>query len=485
MTLALNRDLMLISGGRLASVLIALISMRVVTSLLTPQQYGELVLLMIVPMFCGLFLVNPVGMYLNLHTHSWWDDGTLWLRLRSYRGYILAVSFIGGALTLGMTKQHSSQELLCTALVMFVMIATGTWNATFVPMLNMLGFRMSSVLWGTITLIGGLTCSIFFYHWLTQSVTSWIAGQAVGMMVGALGARYVLQRHKFRTEFSGAHPSFLDKKTILTYCLPLALATGLMWLQLSGYRFLIEAYWGLTELAFLAIGLQVAGQVWSLVESLATQFLYPLFYRQVSEKEGGPDAEMAFSDLINSLIPVYIVLAGSIISGAPYLLRVLVAPEFQQANIFLMLGAGIEMCRVLGNLFSNAAHVNRKTKSLTVPYAIGATISLGFIYIVGEKRMDISWAGISLLIGGAMMLLSMALEMHRQIRFSLDVSRCIASFSIILIMLLIHPFLPMGSDLFESIVTLLCIGLFASIAMMMLLWKNPAVHRLLNVKLRK
>ena len=469
----------------MTSVLLALISMRVITSLLTPQQYGELMLLMVVPMFCGLFFVNPMGMYLNLHTHRWWDDGTLWLRLRSYRAYIWVISFIGGALILGVSSRQSTQELICTAIVMFVMIAAGTWNATFIPMLNMLGFRMASVLWGVITLVGGLLLSTLFYYWVSQSATSWIAGQAVGMMLGSFGARCVLRRHKSRADMSGFNASFIDRKAILTYCLPLALATGLMWLQLSGYRFLIEAYWGLTELAFLAIGLQIAGQVWSLAESLATQFLYPLFYRRVSETESRPDIELAFSDLINILIPIYIVLAGSIMLGAPYLLRVLVAPQFHGAFIFVMLGAGIEMCRVLGNLFSNAAHVNRKTKSLTVPYAVGAIISLGFISFVGIEKMDVSWAGIGLLIGAAAMLMTMALKMYRQIKFSLDVIRCMVGFCLTLLMSIAYPFLPVSPNSLGSIVTLICIGLFSALAVMTILWKNPAGQRLLKVQLRK
>jgi hypothetical protein len=51
---------MLVGGGRLVVTLVALISIRVVTTFLTPQQYGELALLLTVQMFCGLFFINPV-----------------------------------------------------------------------------------------------------------------------------------------------------------------------------------------------------------------------------------------------------------------------------------------------------------------------------------------------------------------------------------------------------------------------------------------
>src|SRR5450759_367973 len=142
---------MLVGGGRLVSALMALIAIRAVTTFLTPEQYGELALLITVQMFCGLFLINPVGQHINLHTHAWWDDGTLMARLKSYRRYVFVVSLVGLAVVLGMGKHHSVEQLLWTAAAMLAMVVAGTWNATLIPMLNMLGFRAASVLWGIIT----------------------------------------------------------------------------------------------------------------------------------------------------------------------------------------------------------------------------------------------------------------------------------------------------------------------------------------------
>ena len=50
---------MLVSGGRLAAALMALVTIRAVTTFLTPEQYGALALLIAVQTFCGFFLVNP------------------------------------------------------------------------------------------------------------------------------------------------------------------------------------------------------------------------------------------------------------------------------------------------------------------------------------------------------------------------------------------------------------------------------------------
>lgn len=175
---------MLVGGGRLAAALMALITLRAVTTFLTPEQYGELALLIAVQMFCGLFLINPVGQHINLHTHAWWDEGSLMARLKSYRYYVLAVSLLGGAVGFYISKQHSAEQLFWAAAAVFAMVAAGTWNATLIPMLNMLGFRAASVLWSIVTVAIGLISSILLVRW-SPSATAWFSGQVIGMAAGA------------------------------------------------------------------------------------------------------------------------------------------------------------------------------------------------------------------------------------------------------------------------------------------------------------
>lgn len=473
----------MVTGGRIAAALMALVAIRIVTTYLTHTQYGELALLLTVQMFCGLFLINPVAQHINFHTHAWWDDGTLLSRLRSYKKYIVAVSFIGSMIVLAMGKQDTAKSLLLAAAAMFSMIIVGTWNATYIWMLNMLGFRAASVFWGVVTAAISLVSSACLVIWL-HSATAWFAGQAIGMGIGALGAKYVFGLRATTRDVSRSNPPLLDRHTILTYCLPLAMATGLMWIQLSGYRILVEVYWGLAQLGFLVVGLQVAGQIWALIETMATQFLYPLFYRRVSVHENNAEVEHAFSDLLNTLVPIYFVVTGLLVSCAFYLLKLLVAPQFQGAQYFVMAGAGIEMCRVLGNLLSNAGHVKRKTSSLVFPYAVGAISTLILISLAGTAKMTMAWVGGCLLLGAASMLLVMVIAMYRQIKFSIDRSRFLLGAVAMLAIPLIATRLPQPTGIAQSIGLMILIGSFATAISVALLWKNPAAFRLLNVQLR-
>ena len=290
--------------------MIALISIKAVTTYLPPEQYGALAILITVQMLCGLFLINPVGQHINLHTHAWWDDKTLIPRLRSFRLFVMISACIGSAVSLVAVNSQAPHDTLITMSAIFVMVMAATWNATLVPMLNMLGFRNQSVFWSIVSSSTSLLSSILLVT-IWPSARSWFIGQALGLMVGAIGARFQLTRKTASTkEEINRTSSLLTKKEILTYCLPLSLAAGLMWIQLSGYRIAIEHFWGLEKLGYLAIGLQISGQIWALAESLAIQFLYPFFFRRVSERSSSAEIELAISDLLNTLGPIYVLLAG-------------------------------------------------------------------------------------------------------------------------------------------------------------------------------
>lgn len=474
---------MLVGGGRLAAALIALVTMRAVTALLTPEQYGELALLIAIQTFCGSFLINPIGQHINLHTHAWWDDGTLMAKLKSYSHYVLFVSLLGGIVELVMTKQHTMSQIACTAIAVFAMVTAATWNSTLVFLLNMLGFRAASVFCSVLTATVSLATSIALVL-LQPSATSWFAGQTLGLAAGALIAKRVLQQRAVKAKFIRGILPLIDKRTIVRYCLPLSLATGLMWLQLSGYRFVVDNYWGLAQLGFIAVGLQLAGQIWALAESLAMQFLYPMFFRRVSSHEDESEVKQAFSDLLNTLVPVYFVITGMMIVSAPYLLEVLVAPRFRDVAEFIMLGTLIELCRVLGNLLSIAAHVKRETLKLSLPYAVGATTILTLVYFAGIEHREIGWVGMALSVGSMMMLVTMWVIMQRQVVFKVDLNRWLWGVAAMLGQSATTIWMPKASGSGMSVLILTGAGVIAASISLTLLWKNPATQRLLNVNLR-
>jgi len=467
-------------GGRIATALIGLIAIRASTTYLSPEQYGQLALLIVVQTFCGLFLINPIGQYINRHTHSWWEEGSLLPRLSRYGYYILLVALLGGVVMFFVARSSSTEFPLLASLSLLAMVLAGTWNATLVPMLNMVGFRAGSVLCAIITVTLALLASVVLMQWFPLAV-SWFSGQVLGMLVGAALAYFLLSK-----QVTSGTPStyvLIDRVAIYSYCFPLALAAGLMWVQLSGYRLLVESYWGLAQLGFITVGLMLAAQLWGIAESLAMQFLYPYFFKRISADQDGNGKE-ALSDLLNILGPLYLLLAGMTVAIAPALVFLLIDDKFSDALVFVMMGAGIECCRALANVFGNAAQVTKRTRSLALPYAVGATLICLLLFLAGDRGMEVFYVGVVLLVGAVSMLLTMIMAMYKEVKFTLDVKRWCTAGLLMFVLVGGGFFLPNLQEWWSITLLLAVVGVIAGATSSLLLWKNPALAALLNVQLR-
>ena len=482
--LALKLDLIYIAGGRIACALVAIVSIRIATTVMPPAQYGELALLVAVQMFAGLLFVNPIAQHINVNTHRWWDDGTLLARLKPFGRYLIVVAVLGAAVAYAVAQRQSMHYPWLAVIGIFLLVMAGAWNQTLMYMLNMLGMHGASAFWSVAT----AGTSLFFAAFLAmtgQSPEYWLLGLSTGMLAGAYGARWQL-RNRIPTRLP-SHEAlhFISRQVAMSYCLPLAFAATFMWVQFSGYRFFVENYWGVEKLGFLVVGMQVASQFWILIESLAMQFFYPLMFKQVSQAINQKDEDAALSNLLNTLLPVYFILTGMLLLSAKYILSILAAPQYQAALTFTLLGAGIELCRSVGNVLGLAAQVKRKTHAAALPYGIGAATALVLIGWAGSQRMDVSAAAFALALAGAVMLVTMIGKMSRLVKFSIDLPRLLTAFLVMIGMATLHTFVPDVVGVGWRLAILFGFGALVSLLVLLLMYGSPSARSLLAVRLRK
>lgn len=485
-------DFVLVVLGRVTAALVAVASLRIMTTLLEPNDYGLWALLVAFQTFCGLFLINPVGRHINRHTHGWWDDGTLLLHLKKFNRYIWSISiliFIVVTTWWWNNNQGEDDNIVMgvtAGLSIGVIVYIGTWNVTLISLLNMLGFRVDSVVWMIITALLGLVFSSIF---VTQYMhpTSWIFGQALGAFIGAWGAWRILRRQSIKSLVFSAKISFkdfLDHQTVLKFCIPLAAATGFMWLQTTGYRFRIGDVWGMEDLGILVIGLGVSAQLAAIIESLAMQFLNPYFYRRISGSKSDSETGEAFSDLVNVLTPVYAIWAGFNAFCAVILLEMLTDTRYHVAAPFVIFGAMIEFARCMTNLWSNAAHVKRQTTNVILPYAFGAAVVWLGLAATAHSELALLDFPLVLVIAGIVTSITMIILMQRLLPISVDVFRLAIGLGIMSVCFLIAITAPMQViGLWQQLVVLLVSGIIACFLLAGILLHNPALKRLMSTSL--
>ncbi len=373
----MRRDIILLASGRVAQALLAIASLRLLTALLSPAQIGSMFLMLSFASWFGLFLISPVGLFINRNLHRWHCEKVLLERFQVFNLYVIAVSMLALPLIFGgkvFLNLGSGIPLFHFIAVVALYICVSTLNQTVVQALNMLEHRGAFVGLSVLTTALGLLFSVGISIFAGKTAYCWLYGQVLSFFVV-----YIPARIKIRTlepAPAGGHSAGLSALScaglgpLWRFAAPLAIATCFMWMQTQSYRLIVEKFIGAEFLGYFVVGLSIATSLAGIVESLVHQFYYPGFYKQI---QGAGKAERieALSGLAKKTIPVYLMLLLFTVFMSQHLARLLVNPKFQTVWKFAAIGALIEFFRMITNIFSAAAHSEMKTSALMWPYFWG------------------------------------------------------------------------------------------------------------------
>lgn len=427
------KDIFIITLGRFITAGLSVASLRVITEMFSPAEYGFYTILIVFQVFCGLFLINPFGQYLNRNTHEWHESGCLNEKLLSYNYYVLFFSVIGALSVFAWSLITASiTSPFLSALVIFTVVYTGTWNVTLIPLLNMLAYRKSAVVCSIITSF----LALLFSSQLTRifgSAFSWLFGQSIAFLVGSIVA-FFIYKHYQKNKNATSHGdkttnqnSFITMKGLKLYVAPLAFSTMLLWFQSSGYRFVIERTYGLELLGLLAVGLGLANQLFGVAESLLMQILNPVFYRRISNASL-EQGKLALCDLISLLLPIYFLMASSLLVCASPLLTILVSKEYHNAVIFFYSGVMIEFFRVMNSLISNAAQLEMKMSKLISPNIISCSVLIIIILFSYNRNLSLESSALLYSLSGLCAVTASIVKMRQYILPMVINNRVIFSF---------------------------------------------------------
>ncbi|NOT14835.1 MAG: oligosaccharide flippase family protein, partial [Methylotenera sp.] len=366
--------------GRAAQFLLALIMMRVATTLLSPAEMGRVSLVLSTIAFFALFLVNPVGMFINRRLHAWQATGVAKHYLIRYVAYLLLVAlvaaivlrlfYMAGVVNFGIPIGWLLL-LVCGSLLF------NTINQTSIPSLNMLGDSKRFVMLSVATLATSFAFATLFVQNLQPAAQYWLLGLLIGQTVFAVIGTKVLFKKLHPAEISHALPTIskLHLKELFNFAWPVSIAAGLAWVQGQGYRYIIDDQLGLSQLGLFVAGYGISAGIIAAFESVLTTYFQPRLYRDVSGANPTQQAQ-AWHRYAAAVIPSLILTVALIMILAPELTRLLLGENFQSAANFLIWGALAEAARVLMGVYSLIAHVHMRTRWLIMPNIIGATLSI-------------------------------------------------------------------------------------------------------------
>lgn len=391
--------------------------MRVATTLLSPEEMGRLSLAVTTIAFFALFLVNPVGMFINRRLHAWQALGVARRYLIRYLSYLLIVVFIAatglpivymsGVVNLGMPIGWLI-FLVCGSLLF------NTINQTVIPSLNLLGDSARFVFLTVATIAASFACATLLVKMVQPSAQYWLLGLLLGQtFLAVIGTRVLFARLR-QPEILHAPPAIHtpNLQTLFNFAWPVAIAAGLGWVQGQGYRYLVEGQLGMAQLGLFYAGYGISAGLIAGFESVLTTYFQPRLYREVSMDHPAMQAQ-AWRRYASAVIPSLLLTVVFVVMLAPELTRLFLGEEFQSAAKFVVWGALAESARVLTGIYSLIAHVFMRTRWLILPSMTGAVLSISLCAML-LPHLGAEGAGIGLALSGFAVVLTMhVLLAHR------------------------------------------------------------------------
>lgn len=391
--------------------------MRVATTYLSPEEMGRLSLITAVTAFYALFLVNPIGMFINRRLHAWNALGRAKHYLKLHWIYLSIVSAFAALSLVGLNSINAFAIQFNTTWLLVLVCGSlifNTVNQTAIPSLNLLELRGRFMTLTLATIMAGLSSSYALVELFQPTAEHWLLGLLLGQAVfGVIGVKL------FFAKLSPERPieklSKLHLLLLFDFAWPVAISVGFNWLQTQGYRFFVADSLGLVPLGLFVAGYGISAGLIAAFESVLTTYFQPRFYKLVSTSTLG-DQSLAWNKYAGAILPSLMLVTFLLAGLAPELTRLMVGPAYQSSSQFVVWGVMAEGARVLAGVYSMSAHAKMKTRLLLLPNLLGAVICIvlisGLVPAMGAHGVGLarSIAGVSVVVVMHYMMI-MVLEM--------------------------------------------------------------------------
>lgn len=378
-------NFLIVALGRVVQVATLLATFKVLTAVLPQEELGGYFFFLSVSGAIGLIIVNPAGTYFNRFLQAWIEQRLLIRKTLLFIAFAVAAAIltvVAGNL-LGWNKEFVNLSTL-TAVCIYVLGVTV--SNTFIPALNIGG---RPALFAGLTSLCQLTALFAAYLACMYSPTAanWLAASgAVNIIFGLIGAIALVS---LQGTFKDSSDNIADQGIVFwRFAYPIAIANVAVWFLTQGYRPMVESFAGLSALAIVGLGLGLASAIVAAFEALVHQLFLPNFYRH-THSEDRHLREHNWNRLWRTAMPAYMGLVIVLMGLSHHFADVLTGGNYPQAGLYLAIGAGAELLRMIGNLVVLYAQSERNMKPTRLPYYIGAAVALvGSLYAiqVGELQ---------------------------------------------------------------------------------------------------
>ncbi|HWW60363.1 MAG TPA: hypothetical protein VN181_03255 [Thermoanaerobaculia bacterium] len=402
---ALKRDraflqAVVLTAGRVAALALQIVTIRFFTTLIAPVEVGRYYLLLAAQTWATLLLLGAPSMYLWRNFLEWRKRDLHLRALAIFFGYCAGVALVSLpvfwiAVHLGFVSTRSA---LATSVVLVIWLVAATAMNVLAMALNLVQSRVASVLVATGSSVLALLGALFAIS-LTASRTAevWIGGLAAGTAIAAIAGAVWLRRVAGLQRAHDATAQRLEPdgslwRSVWLFSWPIAVITGLYWVQSQGYRRILLTTAGESGVGVFAVAWSIGATMGIAVDQILQQWILPPFFHRVADGRSVESIDALWQEYFAAVLRLLIPLAALTAAASPFLLRLLAGPTFQLHPMLPVWAAVSETFHVVANLFYLGGIARRQTREMVLPFVPGVIWVLAAVH-PASARFGLHGAG--------------------------------------------------------------------------------------------
>lgn len=398
--------------GRGMQFLVGLLTYRVLTDALSPEEFGIYGVIITIAGFYSLIFINPIGIYINRKINEWNKQGVIKNYFHDYAKYILIIAFLTYPISVVVLLMLKIDNIFILSVILSIYLISNTFNQTVIPSLNLLGKDKYYAYCTMGTAIFALVNSIILII-IDKIAINWLVGIIVSQVIfGMIGYSYLVRGQIIKQ----IRVDYRYRLQVFKYAWPLLLTSLFIWIQLQGYKFIVVGYYGIKEFGLLIASYGVAAVLMAAGEQILQNIFQPKCYREISNKN-------CWSNYANSMIANIILYATLIFISIEIISQIFLSADYRNNLNIIRLAIICEALRVINGIFSYKDTLDHTTKNLIYPNLIAALIIIPLILIlINFYSIEIILIPVILIIGQLITLYFLAIK-NRSINFNNKIDR--------------------------------------------------------------
>ncbi len=376
--------------GRLGIAFAGIVSVKVSTMLLSPEQLGSISQLNSMVNLFNLVLVIPVAHFITRGFLDWYETDHLADNSGKYFCYV-AITALAATLIAGVLQWQC--QLVSNFSIPAILFLVGL-NMVFMPLnsfgstgFNLLGKRGVNVFFTNLVAWASLLFSIgLFYIYKTN--VAWSLGQAAGFIAGSFSVFILWKRITGRRQTEALpiheHAIVFSAGKIFAFSWPFIFTSGLWWVQTQSYRFILDKIQGLADVGYFSVAYALASMPIMLYESVIGQYLEPTFFGEL-KNQGKEGQVRAWNKLAALYLPGMAVTGAFIAASTPFLAKIFLGEAFRLIAVKVTVWAAlIETMRAAGAMVFQLGMAKVDNRMTILPAVAGAALAPVGVYYFGR-----------------------------------------------------------------------------------------------------